>query len=452
MNPQVALKEAEAALASGDATSARQKAERAASEGNDTIRLRAIRVLVEAGWFDEARLIALQMTGEAELQAALHLLGDSEDPREETDAFEVDVAVLRPPSAGDDEAVRMFQRFFGGRRDVHARAWYDEARQRSGYRPAEQPLTESLVRSHLQGSLTLGQYLLHPDGTCSFGVIDLDISANSMQSLRSTRGENVAPTEHARARQFALRLVDAGRRLGLPLFAEDSGGRGLHIWLFLEPRRPAAAVRSALSQILVAAGPMPPDVKAEIFPKQDRIGPRGLSSLVKLPLGVHPVTLRRCALLDEQLRPREPLLEALRMLQVAPMDAVDAVVGRRVVPLPAPELEPSAVVPRLSQQTTPRSLAEALRAIPAGPETQAACERMLQGCSVLQGIVQRAYDKQTLDPEEARSVIYSLGLVGPGPNLADETLVNQPHLENRRSDPRSEPRHPRPRVTHPGLF
>ncbi|MEI7895050.1 MAG: hypothetical protein WCI05_18285, partial [Myxococcales bacterium] len=42
---------------------------------------------------------------------------------------------------------------------------------------------------------------------------------------------------------------------------------------------------------------------------------------------------------------------------------------------------------------------------------------------VLQAIVRRAYDTQTLDGEAARAVIYSLGLVGPGPNLADETLV-----------------------------
>ncbi|MBI4704610.1 MAG: hypothetical protein HY744_26195 [Deltaproteobacteria bacterium] len=281
-----------------------------------------------AGTEWEARAAALLEAGEADDTPA------GAEPAE--DDVEVD-EVLRLAAPDTDAAlVERFLRWFGGRKDLHARQWYDERRRRSGYRLVEEPLTAEVARLHLAGRLTLGQYLLFPDGSCAFGVVDLDLSASALAELRATRGDAVRPVEHGPLRDYALRLVEAARRLGLGLFAEDSGGRGLHLWLFFEPRRPARAVRALLGQLVVAAGSQPPDVAVEIFPKQDRPGPKGLSSLVKLPLGIHQATLRRCALLDEKLDPVEDPWAALDRLRAAAPDVVDDVLGRRLVIMPTP--------------------------------------------------------------------------------------------------------------------
>jgi hypothetical protein len=343
-----------------------------------------------------------------------------EDP---DDPFEVEIE-RRPVDAERQRAVvEAFVRFFAGRRDIYAKAWFDEKRRRSGYHPVEQPLTETVARAHLEGRVTIGQYLLFPDCTCSFGVVDLDLSSNEMENLRTCEGEAVSPLRHEGLRGYARRLVEAGARLGIPLFAEDSGGKGAHAWVFLEPRRAARAVRALLAQVVAAAGPIPPGVAVEIFPKQDKTGPKGLSSLVKLPLGRHPATLRPCAMLDDLGHPIEEPAAALARLRTAPIDAVDAVVGRRVVVLPAPELERAETVPALTPIESPRTLAEAMRAVEPGEPERQACDRMLAGCRVLQSLVTRAFEQHRLGADEARALLYTLGLVGPANRMIEQVFA-----------------------------
>ncbi|MCA9678502.1 MAG: hypothetical protein KC464_25980 [Myxococcales bacterium] len=343
--------------------------------------------------------------------------GGGEDPL-------LDIALPAAERANDEELVAHFLTWFGGRRDLYARQWYDERRRRSGYHPVEEPLTAAVVRDHLAGRVTIGQYLLFPDATSSFGVIDLDLAASALAELHAGHGDDAPTLSHGGLRGYALAILDAAERLGLPLFAEDSGGKGVHLWLFLQPRRAARAVRSLLAQVIQTAGPQPPEVGVEIFPKQDRLGPRGLSSLVKLPLGTHRATLRRCPLLDRQLMPIDDPRDALAALRTVAPDLVDDLLGRRLVilptsPLPAdPPLPAPATVP-----SRPRELGELLREIEVGAEATAASDRVMAGCAIVRGLVERGYRQRRLSPEEARALTYTLGLIGPGPNLADEVFA-----------------------------
>lgn len=351
----------------------------------------------------------------AEVLGPEHSVAPGEDDEDDVD--------LRPLEGGDADAglVERFLAFFGGRRDIYARQWHDERRRRSGYRPVREPLTEAVARAHLAGRMTIGQYLLWADATVSYAVLDLDLSASALEALRAGRGDDASPLVHDGLRGYARRLLDAGRSLGLPLFAEDSGSRGVHLWLFLTPRRPARLARRILGQVVAAAGPQPPDVALEIFPKQDRPGARGLSSLVKLPLGLHQATLRPCPLLDDALEPIDDAAEALGRLAPADPSLVDAVAGRRLLALPAPELEPAEPAPVLPSVTSARSLAAALRALE-GVDAREAAERMLAGCRALRAIVDRAYSQRRLDPQQARALTYTIGLVGPG-EIARDALV-----------------------------
>jgi hypothetical protein len=416
----------EAAAAAGEWDRLRELL-RASPPRDDHERRRWWLLLASAGLLAEAEAVASSLA-DPNLAADAHRLLAGEAPAadpapEPDDVFALDHGPA--PRRAADTTVETFLRWFGGRRDLYARQWYDERRRRSGYRPIREPLTPKVARDHLDGRTTIGQYLLDPDGRCAYGVIDLDLSGDALAALPSPSSEE-APSAlaHAGLRTHATRLVEAASRLQLPLFAEDSGGRGIHLWLFLEPRRPARAVRALLGQIVAAAGPQPPDVGVELFPKGDRPGPQGLSTLVKLPLGLHQVTLRRCHLLDARLEPVLDPDEALARLAVAPPDAVEALLGRRVVPLPAPDLAPAPPpAPPVPTDPTPRSLAEALRAIEPGPEQRAAEERMLAGCTILRSLVARAYERHRLEPDEARAVLYTLGLVGRQGGLVEEVFA-----------------------------
>lgn len=381
-------------------------------------------VLLEAGHVEAVQALLPELPPDLH-RSLLDLMADEDAvPPPSDDPFDVPDEQLRRRADIDRELVDLFLRFYGGRRDIYAKAWYDERRKRSGYHPVEQPLTADVARAHLQGATTIGQYLLHSDATCSYGVIDLDLSAAVVEGLRAAHGDTVSGLTHAPLHKLVMRMLEASERLHLPIQAEDSGGRGIHLWMHLEPRRPARAVRSVLAQLITAAGPIPPEIQVEIFPKQDRLGPRGLSSLVKLPLGTHPATMRTCVLLDGQLRPIVDPLAALRGIRVAPPDVVDAIAGRRLVTLPAPELQPAGVAPAPVDNPTPRSLAETLRRVEPGLPERDAVERVLLGCPIVATLVRKAFEEHTLLPEEARALLYTIGLIGKGPGLIDEVFAS----------------------------
>jgi hypothetical protein len=425
MSAHVDIELAEKALAHGEVEEAARllRGVRPADLCPDELS-RACLVLVGAGEVELARDWSLLLDDNPGRATVLRVLGDDVGTPADANDDDNDDDV-RPPAAlpAVDEAVLLFLRWLGGRRDLYAKQWYDEKRNRNGYHPVEAPLTEAVVRAHLAGRLTVGQYLLFPDATCSFGVIDLDVSASAMAEIRASHGDDASALRHGGLNAYARRITGAAASLGIPLFAEDSGNRGVHLWLFLEPRRPARAARAVLSQVLVAAGPQPPDVNTEIFPKQDALGRRGLSSLVKLPLGLHQTTMRRCLFLDDGLKPLEDPLEALRRLRPADSASVEAVIGRRVVALPAPEETPWQPPPALPVTTSARTLAEALRAVDQGKPEQDACRRMIEGCAILGSIVTRAYESHALTAPETSAVVYSLGLVGPACQVAEEVLA-----------------------------
>lgn len=437
------LRQAEAAAADGDVERVRALWGECSEPGDDAERFRWWLLLTEAGAVDLAAPLGDRLRGTRFASRVAAVMGAAEEagpaaaaggeggaveatggggPAVEDDPLDPQLTDPRAKARGSGDA-EAFLRWFGGRRDLYARQWFDERRRRTGYHPVEEPLTPAVARAHLDGRFTIGQYLLFPDGTVSYAVVDLDLEPGTLEALRAAHGPDVSPLVHQGLRDHAGRVMETAARLGIPLWPEDSGGRGVHLWVFFEPRRPARAARALLGAILAAAGPQPADVRVELFPKQDRPGPRGLSSLVKLPLGLHQATLRPCPLLDERLEPILDVGRALERLAVAPADAVDDVIARRLLPLPAPELESCEAPPPLGSDRSARSLAEALRAIRPGRDEREACDRMLQGCGVLRELVRRAYEARRLAPAEMRALLYTIGLVGPSCSLIEELFA-----------------------------
>jgi hypothetical protein len=378
-------------------------------------------LLLEAGYGKDAGAHVSRLP-EGERAAYASLLRDEPIPPAPSDEEDELDVVFAPPAARAGvpaAALARFQERFGGRTDLYAEQWAN--RRRTGYRPIREPLTTGALEDHLLGRRTLGQYLLWPDQTVSFAALDLDLDATARAELEATEGPG-SPIRHTALREYLLRARQAGRDLGIPLTAEDSGGKGAHLWAFFEPRVSAAAARAAMGAIVERAGSPPTSISLEIFPKQVRPGRKGLSSLIKLPLGVHRGTERPCPLLDESLNPVSDLAAALALTAPVEPTRLRALLGRRLLPLRTARRLETSPAPPLPPPSGPRALAVALRELPSGPEGRARAEQVIDGCGALRELVDRAHRPAGLAPDEARALIYTLGLLGPEPVIAREIL------------------------------
>jgi hypothetical protein len=195
------------------------------------------------------------------------------------------------------QLARRMRQVFVGRDDVFATKWVSKRTGRKGYSfacankfktgcrigkgqaracegcPARKPLplTEDVLVRHLTpGPTVVGVYpLVH--GFVRFGAVDLDDHSDGTVST-APRAEDTPLAQGAR-------VVEEGRRFGVPLWLERSGGgRGAHVWVFFAEWLEAEKARRLL-QLLVQLAGLPDAL--EIFPKQS--GDSEYGSLIALP-------------------------------------------------------------------------------------------------------------------------------------------------------------------------
>ena len=204
-----------------------------------------------------------------------------------------------PHSEGDEQ---LFLRLFSGREGVFARQWVNSSG-RYGYTPVSEPLSEKHVEAHLAGKETLGLYMMRSDNTVKLGIIDIDITKATIREIGADQ-DTLAGWDRI-VGQDVNNLLQVLKDIDIPAYVENSGWKGRHCWLFFaEPVR-ASHVRKFLKAVCQAAGEPPAGLHREIFPKQDRVSKEGLGCLIKLPLGVHKVTERRCLFVDAAGEPLE---------------------------------------------------------------------------------------------------------------------------------------------------
>lgn len=132
------------------------------------------------------------------------------------------------------------------------------------YQPVRRELSDTVLAEHLAGTHTIGVYP-SAQSTTKWLVIDID-----------------SPDMHA------LHQV-LGRAAAFPFLLENSGRKGFHVWLFFAqpvPNKDARRLGRSLT------------TEHEVFPKQDQTTDKHPGNLIKLPLGVHQATGRRCLFLD----------------------------------------------------------------------------------------------------------------------------------------------------------
>lgn len=146
------------------------------------------------------------------------------------------------------------------------------------YTVVKENLTYSIIRKHLDGFVTIGAWQTNPE-TKKVKWVCFDF-------------DGIIEEEYEKSRKLFYKLKD----IELNPLMEFSGRRGYHIWLFIEPVDIAIARKFVLE--------ISKDFEvSDVYPRNDKIEEGGYGSQVKLPLGIHRVSMKRSFLFDDNLKP-----------------------------------------------------------------------------------------------------------------------------------------------------
>ena len=157
---------------------------------------------------------------------------------------------------GNREVAAQLMQLFVARTDVYG------VESEKGWRTVKESLTIRHVTEHLEGKYCLGVYPFNEKGIVKWICIDIDFK-------RSMLAYNLA------RQLFHENCV----------LLEDTGGRGMHVWILLEP--------TPLWQANMLVDKIKSQLATEIFPKQRELKPGQYGNFVRLPLGIHHRTGNR---------------------------------------------------------------------------------------------------------------------------------------------------------------
>ncbi|GBC85706.1 hypothetical protein HRbin11_02156 [bacterium HR11] len=306
--------------------------------------------------------------------------------------------------------VALLAQYFQGREGVYARQWVDR-QGRVGYQPVHEPLTLRVIRQHLDGDLTCGVYPVRLDGTVFFAVWDVDINRNVLEKYlrRPDRLAELARLAH----ETAVRIAARSRTLGLPGLIEDSGFKGRHVWVFFNAPVEARIVR-AVAERIARLDPIPSGLHVDVFPRQDTVEPGQLGNLIKLPLGIHRRTGRRCLFLDPDGRALPDPFRALAETPRLPPEALLQAAEQLTALPPAPQ-------PVSTEEREARELQAALTP-PYSPEADPEFQTVVTCCPVLGALVQKARTEHMLTYDEQLVLVHTLGYLTHGVEVVNAVL------------------------------
>lgn len=297
------------------------------------------------------------------------------------------VVLPHPPAKPEalifsEEDATLFFNLFKGREDFFARQWIDETGRR-GFSVVAHSLGRTEIKNHLDGKDTLGLYLLNKEDQVSLSVFDIDIDKKAL--LECAKDEEKQQHLHQLTHKDAVKVASICDNLQIPVLIEDSGYKGRHLWFFFESPIKAKLARTFLKFIIDKAGEPGSGIHREIFPNCDKLKGKGYGPLIKLPLGIHKSTSRRCLILDREGNPLPEQMAALSQIGHISQKKVEEILFSHI-------MKPDASSKKKEDLPLVNS--------------------MLSGCKVINYLVDKAKETHYLNNSERVTLLYTLGLLG----------------------------------------
>ena len=225
-----------------------------------------------------------------------------------------DTSPEEPSPLTRTDKINLFRSLFRGKEDIFPKLWISRDGDRKGYMPACAndgnyslcgkrrtprvkcsdcdyqayiPVSDEVIKEHLQGKQTIGVYPLLPDDTCNFLAVDFD---------KTTWQEDVT----------AFRETCSS--LGIPVAVERSrSGNGAHAWFFFSEPIMAATARTMgcylITETMSRRHQLSMESYDRLFPSQDTMPRGGFGNLIALPLQWEPRKQGNSVFVDESFIP-----------------------------------------------------------------------------------------------------------------------------------------------------
>jgi hypothetical protein len=224
---------------------------------------------------------------------------------------------------------------------------------------------------------------MNEDNRVCLAVIDIDINQKAL--LEYAKDEEESAKLHHLTHQDAVRIASVCDDLAIPVLIEDSGYKGRHLWFFFASSIPAKLARIFLKFITEKAGKPSGGIHWEIFPPIDKVRGKGFGPLIKLPMGIHKRTNRRCLFLDREGNPLSDQMMVLSQIRHLASQKIEEIL--------------------LTYTVKPGSS-------PLKKEDSPLIASLLSGCTVINYLVNKARDTHYLNNSERITLLYTLGHLG----------------------------------------
>jgi len=207
--------------------------------------------------------------------------------------------------------VELFRGLFRGREDIYPKLWVSKKTGSVGYSPVCKnewlrgicqkpsvkcgecknrklyPLSDDVIRKHLEGNITIGIYPMLENETCYFLAVDFD-KQNWQEDTKA--------------------FLTTCRNNNIPASLERSrSGNGGHVWIFFSETVSASLARQLGSYLITETMSQRHELDMKsydrLFPNQDTLPKGGFGNLIALPLQKTPKEKGNSIFLDRDLIP-----------------------------------------------------------------------------------------------------------------------------------------------------
>lgn len=263
-------------------------------------------------YYKHAISILLEMDkGDIALKLAERAQKFSDDSFFKNIFVEKNIDILIDKRFSDLTATLLFN-LFGGREGVYARQWRNNEGQ-TGYIPIKEPLSEKVIKNHLNGNYTIGIYQHRLDSTVNWLCLDIDIEKHILGQALSN--DDKFKELDYQCQKLAREICDECSKFNIYPIIENSGYKGRHVWIFFNNPLPARIIKKFGEVIKLNIKGVTPEINIEIFPKQNFVKVDSVGNLVKLPLGIHLASGKRSFFVDKNGKEIDNVDELLKKVE-----------------------------------------------------------------------------------------------------------------------------------------